>query len=148
MTANLVIFLGILYALLHLLAVLGLLYGYRLPGVGLVIALSILGLGYGIRYGSRASLYVATGIFAGLSLSFGALVVATWRPYHMLRLGLSAWTFWRLCRALPLMRLLHQARAFPLPMSRYGERFLRRFQLTRLPRAPEARVWFRARGKR
>ena len=49
-TANLVIFLGILYALLHLLAVLGLLRGYRLPGLGLVIALGILGLGYGIRH--------------------------------------------------------------------------------------------------
>ena len=128
MTANLVIFLGILYALLHLLALLGLLHGYRLPGVGLVIALGVLGLGYGIRYGSRACLYAATGIFAGLSLSFGTLVVATWRPYHMLRLGLSAWTLWRLYSALPLMRLLQQEGAFPLPMSRYGERFLRRFQ--------------------
>jgi len=128
MTANLVIFLGLLYTLLHLLALLGLLHGYHLPGLGLVTALSILGLGYGIRYGSRVCLYAATGIFAGLSLSFGALVVATWRPYHMLRLGLSAWTFWRLYRALPLMRFLQQEQAFPLSMSRYGERFLRRFQ--------------------
>src|SRR5262245_18512169 len=130
-TANLVIFLGIFYALVHFTAFLGLLHGYRLPGLGLVIALSILGLGYGIRYGSRACLYAATGIFAGLSLSFGALVVATWRPYHMLRLGLSAWTLWRLYRTLPLMRLLQQAGAFPLPMSRYGERFLRRFRRVR-----------------
>src|SRR5262252_7890772 len=60
-TANLVIFLGILYALLHCMALLGLLHGYRLPGLGLVIALSIVGLGYGIRYGSRACLYAASG---------------------------------------------------------------------------------------
>ena len=128
MTANLVIFLGILYALLHLLAILGLLHGYRLPGLGLAIALGILALGYGIRYGSSACLYAATGAFAGLSLYFGALVVSAGRPYHMLRLVLSAWTFWRLCGALPLMRLLQQERAFPLPMSRYGERFLRRLR--------------------
>ena len=128
MTANLVIFLGILYTLLHLLAILGLLRGYRLPGLGLVIALGILGLGYGIRHGSSACLYAATGAFAGLSLYFGALVVSAWRPYHMLRLVLSAWTLWRLCHAIPLMRLLQQEQAFPLPMSRYGERFLRRIQ--------------------
>ena len=128
MTANLVIFLGILYTLLHLMALLGLLRGYRLHGLGLVIALGVLALGYGIRHGSSACLYAATGIFAGLSLYFGALVLAAERPYHMLRLGLSAWTFWRLCGALPLMRLLQQERAFPLPMSRYGERFLQRLR--------------------
>ena len=128
MTANLVIFLGILYTLLHLTAILGLLRGYRLPGLGLVIALGILGLGYGIRHGSSACLYAATGAFAGLSLYFGALVVSAWRPYHMLRLGLSAWTLWHLCHAIPLMRILQQEQVFPLPMSRYGERFLRRLQ--------------------
>ena len=128
MTANLVIFLGLLYTLVHFLALLGLLHGSRRPGLGLVMALSILGLGYGIRHGSSVCLYVAMGTFAGLSLYFGALVVVVGRPYHMLRLGLSAWTFWRLCGALPLMRLLQQERAFPLPMSRYGERFLRRLR--------------------
>jgi len=128
MTANLVIFLGILYALVHLLAVLGLLRGYRLPGLGLVIALGILVLGYGIRHGSRACLFAATGAFAGLSLYFGVLVVSAGKPYHMLRLGLSAWTLWRLCHAIPLMRILQQARAFPLPMSRYGEIVVRRFR--------------------
>jgi hypothetical protein len=148
MTANLVIFLGILYTLLHLLALLGLLHGYRLPGLGLVIALGILALGYGIRYGSRACLYAATGVFTVLSLYFGALLVSARRPYYVLRLVLSAWTLWRLCRALPLMRLLQQEGAFPLPMSRYGERFLRRFRLTQPPRPPGARAWFRARGQR
>ena len=58
-TANLVIFLGLLYTVLHLLGFLGLLHGYHLAG--LVIALGLLGLGYGIRYGSSACLYVAHG---------------------------------------------------------------------------------------
>jgi len=124
MTANLVIFLGILYTVLHLAGFLGLLRGYRLPG--LVVALAILGFGYGIRYGSSACLYAATGIFAGLSLYFGVLVVLAWTPYSMLRLVLSAWACWRLYRVLPTMRILQQEQAFPLPMSRYGERFLRR----------------------
>jgi hypothetical protein len=126
MTANLVIFLGLPYTVLHLLGFLGLLHGYRLSG--LVIALSLLGLGYGIRYGSSACLYVAMVLFAGLSLYFGVLVVSGWMPYHMLRLGLSTWAFWRLYRAIPTMKLLQQEQAFPLPMSRYGALFLRQVQ--------------------
>ena len=121
-----VIFLGILYTLLHLLGILGLLRGYHLPGLG--VALGILGLGYGIRYGSSACLYAATGIFAGLSLYCGVLVVSGWTPYYMLRLVLSVWTLWRLYRAIPAMQLLQQEQAFPLPMSRYGMLFLRQVQ--------------------
>ena len=123
MTANLVIFLGILYTVLHLAGLLGLLRGYRLSG--LVVALALLGLGYGIRYGSSACLYVATGGFAGLSLYGGALVVSTWTPSSMLRLVLSAWACWRLYRVIPTMQLLQHEQAFPLPMSRYGVLLLR-----------------------
>lgn len=126
MTANLVIFLGILYTVMHLIGCLGLLHGYH-PS-GLVVALGMLGLGYGIRYGSRGCLYVAIGVCAWLSLYFGVLVVSAWTPYSMLRLVLSTWTLWRLCHAVSLMRMLQQQRAFPLPMSRYGEAVLRRFQ--------------------
>src|SRR5262252_1062424 len=86
----------------------------------------LLGLGYGIRYGSSACLYVAMAICAGLSLYCGVLVVSGWTPYYMLRLALSAWACWRLYRAIPAMQLLQQEGAFPLPMSRYGELFLRR----------------------
>jgi hypothetical protein len=121
--ANLVIFLGLLYTVLHLLGFLGLLHGYHLSG--LIIALGLLGLGYGIRYGSSACLYVATAVCAGLSLYCGALVVSGWMPYYMLRLGLSTWALWRLYRAIPAMQLLQQEGAFPLPMSRYGELFFR-----------------------
>ena len=125
-TANLVIFLGLLYTVLHLLGFLGLLHGYRLPG--LVMALGLVGLGYGIRYGSSACLYAATALCAGLSLYFGALVVSGWTPYPILRLVLSTWAFWRLYQAIPAMQLLQQEQAFPLPMSRYGELFLRRLR--------------------
>jgi hypothetical protein len=123
-TANLVIFLGLLYTVLHLLGFLGLLHGHHLSG--LVITLGLLGLGYGIRYGRSACLYIATAVCAGLSLYCGALVVSGWMPYSMLRLVLSVWALWRLYRAIPAMRLLQQEGAFPLPMSRYGELFLRR----------------------
>lgn len=126
MTANLVIFLGLLYTVLHLLGFLGLLHGYRLPG--LVIALSLLGLGYGIRYGSSACLYASIVLFVGLSLYYGVLVVSGWTPYHILRLALSVWALWRLYGAIPAMQLLQQEQAFPLPISRYGERFLRQVQ--------------------
>jgi hypothetical protein len=122
-TANLVIFLGLLYTVLHFMGFLGLLHGYHFPG--LIIALGLLGLGYGIRYGSSACLYVATAVCAGLSLYCGALVVSGWMPYYMLRLGLSTWALWRLYRAIPAMQLLQQEGAFPLPMSRYGELFFR-----------------------
>jgi hypothetical protein len=136
-TANLVIFLGLLYTVLHCLGFLGLLHGYRLPG--LVVALSLLGLGYGIRYGSSACLYVATVICAGLSVYFGVLLGARWTPYYMLRLVLSAWAFWRLYRAIPAMRLLQQEQAFPLPMSRYGELFLRYLRARPTRRGASAR---------
>jgi hypothetical protein len=136
-TANLVIFLGLLYTVLHLLGFLGLLHGYRLPG--LVVALSLLGLGYGIRYGSSACLYVAMAVCAGLSLYCGALLGSRRTPYYMLRLVLSTWAFWRLYRAIPAMRLLQQEQAFPLSMSRYGEFFLRRLRARPTRRGASAR---------
>jgi hypothetical protein len=126
LTANLVIFLGILYTVLHLIGCLGLLQGYHLSG--LVVALGILGLGYGIRYGSSVCLYAAIGVCIGLSLYFSGLVVSAWTPYSTLRLVLSTWTLWRLCRAVPVMGILQQKQAFPLPMSRYGKTVLHRFQ--------------------
>ena len=136
-TANLVIFLGLLYTVLYLLGFLGVLHGYHLPG--LAVALGLLGLGYGIRYGSSVCLYVAMAVCAGLSLYCGALLVSEWTPYYMLRLGLSAWTFWRLYRAIPAMRLLQQEGAFPLPMSRYGAFFLRRLRTRSTRRGASAR---------
>lgn len=123
-TTNLVIFLGLLYTCLHLLGGLGFWQGFS--GPGLLVAVSLLGLGYGIRYGNSACLYVATGIYAALSLYSGMLVVVTRTPSVLVRLVLSAWACWRLLQAIPLMRRLRHTPVFPLPMSRYGERLLRR----------------------
>jgi hypothetical protein len=124
MTANLVIFLGIMSTVFHLLGFLGVLHGYRLPG--LVVALALCGCGYGIRYGSGVCLYAAAGICAGLSIQYSVQASTTWAVSSLLRFGLSAWACWRLCQALPTLQQLQHAGAFPLPMSRYGALVWRR----------------------
>lgn len=130
MTANLVIFLGILYTLLHLLAWLGTPTltrgGYGLPGLGL--ALSIIGLGYGIRYGSSACLYAALAIFVSVGLYYATVFVTARSVFSGFRLVLSLWACWRLQRAIPLMHVLQQEHAFPLPMSSYGALWWRRLR--------------------
>ena len=127
--ANITIFLGILFTLIHLLAFSGLpamaQRGYGFPG--LAIAVGFVGLGYGIRYGSYAAFYLTTGGFAALSAYFAARLVITGEPAMLLRGILTAWAFASLCRAIPDMRALRQNDAFPLPMSRYGAFFLRRW---------------------
>lgn len=129
-TANLVIFLGLLYSLLHLTSWMApalLPYqGYGLPGLG--IALGVIGLGYGIRYGSRVCLYMALGIFTILSLWSLIVYVSAGTFTVLVRYVLSAWAFVRLCRAVSIMRSLRHSHAFPLPMSRYGEIVLRRWR--------------------
>ena len=126
--ANITIFLGILFTLIHLLALGGVTVmaqrGYGFPG--LAIAVGFLGLGYGIRYGSYAAFYLATGGFAALSVYFAVRLVLTGEPAMLLRGGLAAWACVTLCRSIPDMRTLRRKSAFPLPMSRYGTFFLRR----------------------
>ena len=132
-TANLIIFLGILYSALNLVALLGntalARRGYGLPGLG--IALVILGLGYGIRYGSMACLYTATGLF-GL-LAGASLVLCAWHRvwYLALRAILSGWAWFVLWRTVPAMRVLRQTGSTPVKTSRYGEFFLRRWRQQR-----------------
>ena len=127
--ANVTIFLGILFTLVHLFALSGLpamaQRGYGLPG--LIIAVGFLGLGYGIRYGSYAAFYLATGGFAALDAYFAARFATTGEPAMLLRCVVTAWAAVSLCRAIPDMRILRQNAAFPLPMSRYGAFFLRRW---------------------
>ena len=127
--ANVTIFLGILFTLIHLLALGGLTAmaqrSYGLPG--LVISVGFLGLGYGIRYGSYAAFYLATGGFAALGAYFAARFATTGEPAMLLRCVVTAWAAVSLCRAIPDMRTLRQNAAFPLPMSRYGAFFLRRW---------------------
>jgi hypothetical protein len=127
-TANMVIFLGILYAVLSLLAVCT--TAEPAPRwydvVTLTVAMGIVGLGYGIRYGRPGCLYMAIGVFAGLMGYFGYVGVAhgTWRP--AIRFLLSGWAVLVLCRALPAMHVLQQTHSQPLQTSRFGEFFLRR----------------------
>jgi hypothetical protein len=123
-----VIFLGILYVVLSLVA----LCTTAEPAsrwynvVTLTVAMGVIGLGYGIRYGRPGCLYVAIGVFAGLMGYFGYVGVATgtWRP--AIRFLLSGWAVWGLCRALPAMQVLQHTHTRPLQTSRFGEFFLRR----------------------
>jgi hypothetical protein len=127
-TANLVIFLGILYTGVNLIGLIRgktALAGWRGPAV-LAGTLGIVALGYGIRYGSAACLHAARGVFVVL-LGYFAYSLATlpaWRP--AVRLVLSSWAGWRLSRTIPAMRLLHQTGSQPLGTSRYKEFFVRR----------------------
>lgn len=125
-TANVVIFLGILYAVL---AVVMLLRGADTTAHSLLtlgISLAIFGLGYGIRHGSMICLYLTTGLFGLFVVYFGYTtgMFKTLRP--ALRLVLSCWALLGLCRAIPAMRILQQTRSKPLSSSRYGDFFLRR----------------------
>lgn len=127
--ANVTIFLGILFTLVHLLALSGVTAAaqrsYGLPG--LAVSAGFLGLGYGIRYGSYAAFYLATGGFAALGAYFATRFAITGEPAMLLRCVVTAWAAASLCRAIPDMRTLRQNAAFPLPMSRYGAFFLRRW---------------------
>jgi hypothetical protein len=129
-TANLVIFLGLLYSLLHLLHWLapGLPSTQSYSIASLVLALGIMALGYGIRYGSQVCLYLALGTFIVLSLTMLVLYVSSGKVTILVRYMLSTWAGYRLYRAVPLMRSLRHSDAFPLPMSRYGERVLQRWR--------------------
>jgi hypothetical protein len=126
--ANLVIFLGILYTVLHLVALCGSAglaargYGWS----GLPVALGIIGLGYGIRYSSAVCLYTATGVFALLTGFNGSRLFSHLMFGQAVRLLLSAWTLYGLCRALPAMSILKKTHAVPVRTSRYGDLFLRR----------------------
>lgn len=133
MTANLVIFLGLLYTLLYFLAWFGvplLTRGSYHPS-GLLLTLSVIALGYGVRYGSRTCLGGALLVSGGLTLYFALVFCREWRAFPGLRFFLSAWVCWRLWQAVPLMRDLQQGQVFPLPMSSYGTFVLRRLRARR-----------------
>lgn len=129
--ANVVIFLGILYALQSLVAMVrhyGIAHAWT-DVLTLGVALSSIGLGYGIRYGSARCLYVATGLCTGLTgyFFYASVLGHTLRP--ALRCVLSGWTMCLLYCALSPMRCLRERQAFPLRPSRYGAFFLRRTRL-------------------
>lgn len=129
-TANLTIFLGILYTVIHLVDLLGnagpATRGFGIPG--LLIALGIIGLGYGIRYSSNLCLYTATTIFSALTLFSLTSLIATLALMSALRFLLSALALYGLCRSIPAMRILKATNTPPIRTSRYGEFFLRRWK--------------------
>ena len=99
--------------------------GYGLPG--LAVSAGLLVLGYGIRFGSYAALYLATGGYAVLTAYSVARLAVAGTPAIFLRSAVSAWMLVSLCRAIPDMGVLRRKGAFPLPMSRYGSFFLQRW---------------------
>jgi hypothetical protein len=128
--ANLMIFLGILYTLLSLAALFGN-AAMRARGFGvtsLSVALAVIGLGYGIRYGSVVCLYAGTGFFVLFTGSALARLVPEPGVFPAVRLGLSGLTLYGLCRSIPAMRTLKQMGAAPVQSSRYGDFFLRRWK--------------------
>jgi hypothetical protein len=126
--ANLMIFLGILYTLLSLTALLGsaALRARGLGLTGLIVALAVIGLGYGIRYGNIACLYAATGLFMWFTGYALVRLVPAPGVLPVLRLGLSGLALYGLGRSIPAMRTLKQTGSTPVQSSRYGDFFLRR----------------------
>jgi hypothetical protein len=127
-TANLVIFLGILYTGVTLIGLFrgqATLASWRGPAT-LAGTLAIIALGYGIRYGSTVCLHAARGVFVVLLgyFAYSLVTLPAWRP--AIRLTLSGIAGWRLSRAIPAMQALHRTGSKPLGTSRYGEFFLRR----------------------
>lgn len=120
-TANLIIFLGILYTILSLAA-----GGFG--GIGLIVAPAVIGLGYGIRYSSTICLHISVGGFAllGSALLFEAATASS--PLQIARFLLSAWTLYVLWRTVPALRLLKQNGSKPVRSSPYGDLFLRRWR--------------------
>jgi hypothetical protein len=133
-TANLMIFLGILYAALHLVALLGKAglasRSFGLPG--LFIALGVIGLGYGIRYSSIPCLYAATIAFAALTLYNLISLLTAPAIRSVIRFLLSALALYGLCRSIPAMWTLKATNTTPIRTSRYGEYFLRRWKKLKL----------------
>ena len=128
--ANLMIFLGILYTLLSLAALFGSV-AMRARGfgsTGLIVALAVIGLGYGIRYGSSACLYAATGLFVGFTGYALVRLVPAPGAFPALRLALSGLALYGLGRSIPAMRTLKQTGSAPVQSSRYGNFFLRRWK--------------------
>lgn len=129
-TANLTIFLGILYTSLSIAAISGItsltMRGYGIKSV--FIGCSIIGLGYGVRYGSKICLYVATFFFAMLAVYFMYNFLINRATNSIVRFGFSAWATVTLTRAIPVMIRLKAAGSSPDRSNCYRDIFLRRTQ--------------------
>ena len=129
-TANLTIFLGILYTSLSIVAVSGVTSlstrGYGIQSI--LIGCTIVGLGYGIRYGSKACLYMATVLFGMLAAYFMYNFLINKSINSIVRFAFSVWAVSTLTRAIPVMAELKAKGASPDRSSRYKDFFLRRTQ--------------------
>lgn len=129
-TANLTIFLGILYTGLSIAAVSGIpslsTRGYGIKSI--TIGCSIIGLGYGARYGSKTCLYMATVLFGMLAAYFMYNFLINKSINSIVRFAFSLWAVSTLTRAIPAMRRLKAKGSSPDRSSRYKDFFLRRIQ--------------------
>ena len=127
-TANLMIFLGILYSSLSILAFTGCDFfngrGYGV--VTLIIAISVIGLGYAIRFGSQTCLYVATGIFTAAAVYFIFVFLSGKSFFTLIRLSLCLLVLSSLGRSIPAMIKLKATGSDPDRSSKYKNFFLRR----------------------
>ena len=129
--ANLVIFLGILGIILSILA-LTISQGLAQRGYGfkyIIIGLSMIGLGYGIRYRYKYCLYAATLLFIILSCNFLFKLFMHHTSYLTLRLFLCSWVTFRLIQSISSMKILIVTNTSPDRSNRFMEYLLRRKHL-------------------
>ncbi|NOG82884.1 MAG: hypothetical protein D8M57_05955 [Candidatus Scalindua sp. AMX11] len=126
-TANLIIFLGILYTSLSIASLVGCHYlssrGYGITSV--TIGCTIVALGYGTRYGSDRSLYAATFIFGALALYFAYTFFISHTVSPLLRSGLCIWACSRFVRTIPEMKRVKETGSSPDKESRYKSFFIK-----------------------
>ncbi len=127
-TANLLIFLGILYSSISILGFTGCVFfsgrGYGV--VSLIIALIVVVMGYTIRYGVIKCLYAATGLFTILTIYFILKFVNSMEFFWGIRLGLSGWALSSIIIVIPDMIKLKANGSMPDRNSKYKDFFLRR----------------------
>ena len=127
-TTNTIIFIGILYSFLSLIATT--MYTSLLErgfGVKSVIAgLIIIGLGYGIRYGSRLCLYISATVFTLLPVYFLLQFMDTKHVNYLFRIICSIWILSAIARSIPAMITLKVKGSLPDLTSKYKNFFLRR----------------------
>lgn len=127
-TANLTIFLGILYTSLSIASISGITSlstrGYGIKSI--FIGFLIVGLGYGTRYGSKICLYIATVFFGMLIVYFMYNFLINKSTNSIVRFAFSLWATITLSRTIPVMIRLKAAGSSPDRSNRYRDFFLRR----------------------
>ena len=130
LTANLTIFLGILYTSLSIAAISGIASlstrGYGTKSIA--IGCAIIGLGYGTRYGSKTCLYIATVFFGLLAAYFMYNFLLSKSIGPIVRFAFSIWATRTLAMTIPAMIRLKAAGSLPDRSNRYRDFFLKRIQ--------------------